>query len=167
MIGARRVLGRKFRRKGLDRALRVHDLCCADAGEVELHRECLGEQARIAARNARAAALAHLDVGDSERLESAQRVARHDPADAETGGEILLSTEEITGLELFGKQRVAHLADDLPRERGRMTADEDWRGFVRSGLDGRMDGHSGWLGGMIVKIVSYGRLSLSRRYRKG
>ena len=104
------MLGRKLGGERLDRALRVHDLGRADAGEVELHRERLGEQARIAARDARAAALAHPDVGDAERLQGAQRVARHDPADAEARREVLLGAEEVAGLELLGEQRVAHLA---------------------------------------------------------
>ena len=115
VIGRRRVLGRKLGGERLDRALRVHDLGGAHAGEVELHGERLGEQARIAARDARAAALAHLDVGDAERLQGAQRVARHDPADAEARREVLLGAEEVAGLELLGEQRVAHLGDDLRR----------------------------------------------------
>ena len=41
-----------------------------DAGEVELHGERLGEQPRIAARHPRAAALAHPDLGDAERLQA-------------------------------------------------------------------------------------------------
>ena len=71
------VLGRKLGGEAFDRALRVHDLGGADAGEVELHRERLGEQPRIAARHPRAAALAHLDLGDAERLQAcAARRAR-------------------------------------------------------------------------------------------
>ena len=110
VIGRRRVLGRKLGGKRLDRALRVHDFGGADAGEVELHRERLGEQPRIAARNPRAAALAHPDFGDAERLQGAQRVARHDAADAEARGEVLLGAEEIAGLELLREQRIAHIA---------------------------------------------------------
>ena len=142
MIGRRRVLGRKLGGERFDRALRVHDLGRADAGEIELHRERLGEQARIAARDARAAALAHADFGDAERLQGAQRIARHDAADAEARREVLLGAEEIAGLELLGEQRVAHLGDDLRRERSRTAADEDRRaalcGVARPG-----DGHRG------------------------
>ena len=110
VIGRRRVLGGKLGGERLDRALRVHDLGRADAGEIELHGERLGEQARIAARHARAAALAHLDVGDAERLQRAQRIARHDAADAEARREVLLGADEIAGLELLGEQRIAHIA---------------------------------------------------------
>jgi hypothetical protein len=63
------VLGGKLGGERFDRALCVHDFRRAHAGKVELHGERLGEQARIAARHARAAALAHLDVGDAERLQ--------------------------------------------------------------------------------------------------
>ena len=64
------VLGGKLGGEAFDGALRVHDLGGADAGEVELHRERLGEQPRIAARHPRAAALAHPDLGDAERLQA-------------------------------------------------------------------------------------------------
>ena len=50
MVGGGRVLGGELGGERLDRALRVHHLARADAGEVELHRERLGEQPRIAAR---------------------------------------------------------------------------------------------------------------------
>ena len=141
------MLGREFGGECFDRALRVHDFRRGDAGEVELHGERLGEQARIAARNARPAALAHLDVGDAERLQGAQRVARHDPADAEARRQVLLGAEEVAGLELLGKQRVAHLSDDVRGKRGRLAADEDRRGgFAACGLNRRMDGHREWSG---------------------
>ena len=98
-----RVLGRELGGEAFDRALRVHDLGGGDAGEVELHGERLGEQARIAVRDARAAALAHADLDDAERFERAQRVARDDAAAAELGGEVLLGAEEVAGLELLGE----------------------------------------------------------------
>ena len=69
-VGVGGVLGRELGGEAFDRALRVHDLGGGDAGEVELHRERLGEQPRIAARDARAAALAHLDLDDAERLQA-------------------------------------------------------------------------------------------------
>ena len=72
------VLGGEFGGEAFDGALRVHDLGGADAGEVELHGERLGEQPRVAARDPRAAPLAHLDLDDAQRLERAQRVARDD-----------------------------------------------------------------------------------------
>src|SRR5215510_3198906 len=77
--------------EALDRALRVHDLAGRHAGKVELHRERFGEQAGIALCNASAAAGPDLDLDDAERLERAQRVARHDPAYAEALRQILLS----------------------------------------------------------------------------
>ena len=100
----------KLSGEAFDGALRVHDLGGGDAGEVELHRERLGEQPRIAARDARAAALAHLDLGDAERLQGAQRIARHDPADAIARRDLVLGADAVAGLELFRKQRVAHVA---------------------------------------------------------
>ncbi len=72
VVGGGRVFGGKLGRERFDRALRIHDLGGGDAGEVELHGQRLGEQARVAARHARAAALAHLDVRDAERLQRAQ-----------------------------------------------------------------------------------------------
>ena len=96
--------------EAFDGALRVHDLGGADAGEVELHRERLGEQPRIAARDPRAAALAHPDLGDAERLQGAQRIARDDPADAVARRDLVLGADAVAGLELLRKQRVAHVA---------------------------------------------------------
>ena len=52
------LLGGELGGEAFDGALRVHDLAGDDAGEIELHRQRLGEQPRIAARDARAAALA-------------------------------------------------------------------------------------------------------------
>ena len=103
------VLGRQLGGEAFDGALRVHDLGGADAGEVELHRERLGEQPRIAARHPRAAALAHPDLGDAERLQGAERVARDDPADAVARRDLVLGADAVAGLELFRKQRVAHV----------------------------------------------------------
>src|SRR5262249_61567201 len=52
----------ELRGAALDGALRIHDLADGDAGKVELHGERLGEQAGVAARNARAAPPADLDL---------------------------------------------------------------------------------------------------------
>ena len=135
-VGVGGVLGRKLGGEAFDGALRVHDLGRADAGQIELHRERLGEQARIAARHPRAAALAHLDLGDAERFERAQRIARHDPADAVARRDIVLGAEQIAGLELLGKQRVAHVGDDLRRQRRRAAGKEaPARELATIGLD--------------------------------
>ena len=75
------------------------------------------EQARIAGRDARAAALAHLDFDDAERGERAQRVARRHPAHAIARREIHFGAEEVAGLELLFEQLVAHTAHDLRRQR--------------------------------------------------
>ena len=40
----------------------------------------------------------------------AQRVARHDPADAVARRDLVLGADAVAGLELFCKQRVAHVA---------------------------------------------------------
>ncbi len=120
-----RVLGREFGAQSFDRALRVHDLGGGDAGEVELHGECLGEQTRVALRYARAAAFAHADFDDAQRLQRSQRVARDDAAGLEAGGEVLFGAEEIAGFELLGKERVAHPGDDLRRQRGRTAGKHD------------------------------------------
>ncbi len=118
------VLGGKLRGEAFDGALRVHDLDRRHAAEVELHRERLGEQPRIAASDARAAALAHPDLGDAERFERAQRIARDDAADAVARRDLVLSAEHVAGLELLGKQRVAHVADDLRGQRRRAAGKE-------------------------------------------
>ena len=119
------VLGGKLGGEAFDGALRVHDLGGADAGEVELHRERLGEQPRIAARHPRAAALAHPDLGDAERLKRAQRIARDDPADAVARRDLVLGADAVAGLELLGKQRVAHVGDDLRGQRRRAARKEN------------------------------------------
>src|SRR5947209_15931774 len=69
VIQGGRMLGRKFGCERLNRALRVHDLGRAHAGEVELHGERLGEQPRVAARNAGAAALALLIAAMPSRFQ--------------------------------------------------------------------------------------------------
>ena len=122
------VLGGEFGAERFDRALRVHDLGGGDAGEVELHRERFGEQARIALRDAGAAAFAHADFDDAERFQRAQRVARDDAAGAEARGQVFFGAEEIAGLELLGEQRVAHLGDDLRRQRRGAAGKHDARG---------------------------------------
>jgi hypothetical protein len=106
--------------------------------------------------NARPAALAHLDVGDAERLQGTQRVARDDPAHAEARREVLLGAEEIAGLELSWPSSASRTCPTICAESdGRVAADEDRRGVPRGGrLDRRMDGH-GRSGDSIVKIVSY------------
>jgi hypothetical protein len=72
-----------------------------------LHRQRLGEQSGITPGNAGAAAFAHADFHDTQRLERAHGVARHDPAGAETRRQFLFGAEEIAGLELLGEQIVA------------------------------------------------------------
>ncbi len=57
MILGAGVVGGELGGHALDGALRIHDLGDRHAGKVELHRQRLGEQAGIAARDARAAAL--------------------------------------------------------------------------------------------------------------
>ena len=116
-IGGGRILGGELGAERLDRALRVHDLGGGNAGEIELHGERFGEQARIALRDARAAALAHADLDDAERLEGAQGIARHDAAGVEAGGEVFFGAEEVAGLELLGEERVADPGNDLRRQR--------------------------------------------------
>jgi hypothetical protein len=115
-------------------ALGVHDLGGGDAGEVELHRQRLGEQTRIALCDAGAAALAHADLDDAERFKRAQRVARHDAAGAEARGQILFGAEEIAGPEPLGEQVVAHLRDDLRRQRGGAAGEHDARREVAADL---------------------------------
>ena len=80
MISGSGMLGGELGAERLDRALGIEDFADAHADEIELNGQSLGEQARVAARHARAAALAHADIGDAERLQSAQRVARDDAA---------------------------------------------------------------------------------------
>ena len=116
-VGGRGVFGGELGAQRLDRALGVQDLGGGNAGEVELHGERLGEQARIALRDARAAAFAHADFHDAQRLQRAQRVACDDAAGAEACRQFLFGAEEIAWLELLGEQRIAHLRDDLRRER--------------------------------------------------
>ena len=134
------VLGGEFGGEALDRALRIHDLADGHAGEIELHRERLGEQPRIALRNPRAAAVAHLDVDDALRLQRAQRIARDDPADAEALRQVLLGAEEIARLELLGEQRLADLADDLGRH-GRGAERNDLPFSANCRMDFSPDSH--------------------------
>jgi ABC-type nitrate/sulfonate/bicarbonate transport system permease component len=61
----RGALGRELRGQAFDRALRIDDLLCRDAGQLELHGESLGEEGGIALRDAGAASLAHADVDDA------------------------------------------------------------------------------------------------------
>jgi len=111
------MLGRELGGERLDRALRVHDLGRAHAGEVELHRERLGEQPRIAARHARAAALAHLDVGDAERLQRAQRVARGNPRLFAEALAVQLDLTGVSTAEIMDAQRaIETLAAELAAE---------------------------------------------------
>ena len=118
------LIGGELGGVAFDGALRVHDLGGGDAGEVELHRERLREQPRIALGDAGAAAGADLDLDDALRLERAQRVARDDAAHAEALGEVLLGAEEVARPQLLGEQRVAHLGDDLGREGGAAERDD-------------------------------------------
>ena len=126
MIGWRRVLGRELGGERLDRALRIEHLAGADAGELQLDGQRLGEQPRIALGDAGAAAAPHPDLGDAERLQGAQRVARDDAADAEAGGDLLLGAQEVAGLQALGEQRLAHVGDDL-RGEGRRVYGEQGR----------------------------------------
>ena len=116
-VGGGRILGGELGAERLDRALRIHDLGGGNAGEVELHGERFREQARIALGDARAAAFAHADLDDAERLEGAQGIARHDAACVETGGEVFFGAEEVAGLELLGEEGVADPGNDLRRQR--------------------------------------------------
>ena len=116
--------GGELRRHAFDRALGVEDFGRGDAGEVELHRQRLGEQARIAGRDAGAAAFAHLDVDDAERRKRAQRVARRHAAHVVARGELFLGAEEVAGLEPLLEQIIAHLRHDLRGQRGGAAGEE-------------------------------------------
>ena len=87
-----------------DGALRIHDLGSRHAGEVELHGERFGEQARVAAGDTRPAAFTHANLDDAERFQRAQRVACDDPADTVSGS--LVSTS----LELAADQLASEIA---------------------------------------------------------
>ena len=91
-----------------------------DAGEFELNRERFGETPGIAARDARAAARADLDLDDAEGFQRAQRVARDDARDAALIGDVLLAAEEIARLQPLLEQRLAYFGDKLRRQ-GRAT----------------------------------------------
>ena len=108
-------------------------------GEIELHRQCFGEQAGVALRDARAAAGADLDLDDALRVERAQRVARDDPAHPEALGEVLFGAEKVARPHLLGEQRIAHVRHDLRRERGAAECDD----VALAALDGRMKPHDG------------------------
>jgi hypothetical protein len=124
-IGGGGVLGGEFGAQCFDGALRVHDLGRGDAGEIELHGERFGEQARVALRDAGAATFTHADFDDPERFERAQGVTGHDAARIEAGGKVLLCAEEVAGLELLGEERVAYPGNDLRRHRGRTAGKHD------------------------------------------
>jgi hypothetical protein len=149
------VFGGEFRGQRLDRALRVHDLGRPDAGEVELHRQRLREQPRIAARHPRPAALAHFDFGDAERLQGAQRIARDDPRHAVALSDLVLGADAVAGLEFLGEQRIAHVGDDLRGQR-RRTAGKEHPAGQRGGERVRFAGHGCSLGPShkLVKILS-------------
>ncbi len=115
MIGGGRVLGSKLGTERFDRPLGIHDFANTDADEIELHRQRLGEQPRIAMRHARPAALAHADVGNAERLQRAQRVAGDDAADAVARRQFLLGPDAVAGLEpLFQQARRARRQRSAP-----------------------------------------------------
>jgi len=95
VVLARRVLGGEFGAERLGGALHVHNFGDTHPGEVELHRQRFGEEARIAVGDARAAALAHADFDDAERLERTQRIAGDDPACAEARRQVLFRAEEV------------------------------------------------------------------------
>ncbi len=54
----------------------------------------------------------------------AQRIARDDAAHAEPRRQILLGAEELAGLQPPGEQVVAHLGDDLRRQRSAATGEK-------------------------------------------
>src|SRR6185312_8762593 len=76
-----------------------------------------GKKLGIATRHPRPAAGPDLDLGDAERLQGAQRVARDDAADPEALGDVLFAADEVAGLEALLVKRLAHLGHDLRRER--------------------------------------------------
>src|SRR6516225_4607219 len=125
-------LGDELAQPGMIRGGGIH------GGEIELHGERLGEQAGIAARNARSAARAHLDLDHALGFQRSQRVARDDAAHAETLGQIPFRAEEIARAQLFGEERVAHLNDDL-RRHGRGAEGND---LPLAALHGRMKPHA-------------------------
>ncbi len=139
--------------------------------EIELHGKRLGEQTRIAVRDARAAAFAHADLDDAERFEGAHRVAGDDAAGAEAGGQFLFGAEEVAGLELLGKQVVADLRDHLRRQRRRAAGKHDAGGRIAADLHRLPQGRARHGEGSIldplilrrvltiVKIVSYKNLN--------
>src|SRR5262245_49184659 len=122
----------------LDGVLRIHDLADRHAGEIELYRERLGEQAGIALGDTRTAAGADLDLDPALSFQRSQRVARDDAAHAETLGQNLFGAEEIARAKLFGEERVAHLNDDL-RRHGRGAEGDD---LPLAALHGRMKPHA-------------------------
>src|SRR5262249_55762578 len=83
----------------------------------ELNGKRFREQARIALGDARTTAFAHADLDNAERLERAQRIARHDAACVETGGKVFFGAEKIAGLELLGEEGIAEPGNDLRRQR--------------------------------------------------
>ena len=90
-------------------------------GIVEI-RMGKGGGARIAQGNPRlfAEALAvQLDLTGVSAAEimDAQRVARHDAAGVEPGGEVFFGAEEVAGLELLGEEGIADPGNDLRRQR--------------------------------------------------
>src|SRR5215470_6797546 len=149
MVGGGATDGGKLGGEALDRALRVHDLADRDAGEVELHGERLGEQPRVALGDTGTAAGADLDLDDAERLQRAQRVARHDPAHPEPPRQVLLSAEKVTRPHLLGEQCLTHLGDDSRRQR-RPAEGED---LAR--LDGWMQPHKQGPSKNMIKIISF------------
>ena len=108
----RGVSRREFRRHPFDRPLRIQDFHLADAGEIELNGESLGELVGASRCNPGAAARAHADIDDAERLQCAERVPRRVAANAEPRGNILFRTKEITRDHAAGEHRFAHVGDD-------------------------------------------------------
>ena len=86
------------------------------AGKIELNGKRFRKEPRIALRDAGTASGSDLDIDNPLRFQSAQSVARDDPAHFETLGQILLGAEKIAGTQRLGKQRLAHLAHDTRRE---------------------------------------------------
>ncbi len=119
MIGLGRTLRRQLGSQGFDGALGVENLAGAHAGQVELDGQRFRKQPRVALSHAGPAAPAHADVGDAQRLQRSQGIARNDAAHAEAGGNALFGAEAVTRLQAPGEQGLAHLRDDLRRKRPR------------------------------------------------
>ncbi len=111
------MLGGELGGERFHRALRIEHLAGADARQLQLDGQGLREQLRIALGHARAAAPAHPDLADAQRLQRPQCIARDDAAHPEAARDLLFGAEEVAGLQAFDEQRLAHIADDPRRQR--------------------------------------------------